>query len=190
MLAKIKALLTKLGITIEGKTDDDILKMAKEAGIDDTAVQTQSPPAASNATPSHNGGMIDSLKQIIEQQNAKIDSLTTIIGEMKGRSDKAEAAFAEDAKQKRTAEIAKILDDAIKSGRIPADNAEQKQKWQKLFSDGFDAAKLALEQIPANKSVAVAQNDTKSQSFVAPSGALALTPAGKIAQYVNAGLQQ
>lgn len=74
------------------------------------------------------------------------DRLKTENVTLTGRIDELNSA----AKAAKSAEAIALIDAAVKDGRI---NAQAKESFVKMFDNDFDAAKTALENIPARGSV-------------------------------------
>lgn len=156
MLQRIKNFLTRLGVNIEGKTDDELVKVATEAGFKEDPPSQQSSVQAitEERQPLHNAGYINELKSTIQSQSTEISELKAMMNEWKTKSDNSEKAAKEEAAKKRGQDIEQILDEAVKAGKIPADNKEKRDQWKSRFEKDFELTKELLDEVPANKALA------------------------------------
>ena len=193
LIQSIKTLLKNLGFAVDGKSDDELLRIANEAGIKETPIQPATTQPSSSETPLHNRSIIENQQQQISELNTKIDSLMKIIGDERTAREKANDALKQDAENKRNSEIKKIIDDAVKVGKIP-NSEEAKSKWEKRFKDSYEVSKDALSEIPENPSLVRQSSATtvdKSTTTVSPSGTLNRSELMRnAADFINAQTKQ
>lgn len=176
----MKALFAKLGLTA-----DQLAAATKEL---DAVPEPQSPqlPPFGDATTA--AVIAAEVKKALEPVVAKNEQLEKLLGEEAAARKAAADALKQDADKRRAAEIQTVLDDAIKAGKIPADNKAKRDEWQKKFEESFETAKFGLEQIPAaptSNKTADKTADKTSKSGEARTGMASHIRSDKIAEYVN-----
>lgn len=179
----MKALFAKLGLTA-----DQLATATKELDAVPEPQSPQLPPFGDAATAAV---IAAEVKKALEPVVAKNEQLEKLLGEEAAARKAAADALKQDADKRRAAEIQTVLDDAIKAGKIPADNKAKRDEWQKKFEESFETAKFGLEQIPAapvkadGKADGKAKADGGANASAPRTGMAARISNDKIAEYVN-----
>lgn len=105
-----------------------------------------------NKEPIHNSAIIAELRATVSELMNQNKELLKAVGEERTAREQGMKTLQEKQAKDRETEIAKIIDDAKKAGRIPAQNADKEKFWKELLTKDFDAGKLALHELPEAKS--------------------------------------
>lgn len=168
----LKAVSAKLGLTPDQQKiiDEDMKNLP--------VVETE-PPKQTEVKPAS-----DDTKYAKLEESIKL--LTNKLADNETREKQRQETEAALALQQRKDDIKKQLDDAVKTGKIPADNAAKRTEWEQKFEANYDVAKFALDQLPAAaKSATTTGSATKSGGDKPKrEGMLASVTNAKIADYV------
>ncbi len=174
----IKGLLAKLGLTAEQLT---------KVSADIDAIPEPAPviPPVNPVIPPAQPDIAAMVQQAVK---AAVTPLENALADSEARHKAASDAATAAAAAARANEIKTLIDDAVKTGKIPADNAAKKTEWENQFKASFETAKFALEQIPsapASGKTPDKPTDKTSKPGEARVGMASHIRSDKIADYVN-----
>jgi type III secretion system FlhB-like substrate exporter len=137
MLEKIKALLARLGFKLEGKTDDEIVKVAKEAGIPVEEQTTTNVPLVPVNLQNANSN-----SSVIADLNKQIHNLTNLIAKQQQEKEAELKAHAERIKAESEKKINDAIDKALKENKI---SVADKDLWRTRLTKDYDEWSKELE---------------------------------------------
>jgi hypothetical protein len=138
MLEKIKALLAKLGFKLEGKTDDEIVKVAKEAGIPVEEQTTTTVPPVVSVNPQNT----NSTDPVIADLTKQINNLTNLIAKQQQEKEAELKAHADRIKTESEKKVNDAVEKALKENKIPT---ADKDLWKTRLTKDFDEWSKELE---------------------------------------------
>ena len=111
---------------------------------------------------------IEAAVQTLQQENESLKQATTTLADENKQLKEAADAAAQQRQQEQKAEAVKLVDAAVRDGRL---NASGKEAFIALFDTDFEKAKATLEAIPAVKSVTaqIEQGKAELQDLAAKS---------------------
>lgn len=140
MLEKIKALLAKLGFKLEGKTDDEIVKVAKEAGIPVEEQTTPAVPPIPPVNPQNTNS--NSTDPVIADLTKQINNLTNLIAKQQQEKEAELKAHADRIKVESEKKVNDAVEKALKENKIPA---ADKDLWKTRLTKDYDEWSKELE---------------------------------------------
>ena len=111
---------------------------------------------------------IEAAVQTLQQENESLKQANTTLADENKQLKEAADAAAQQRQQEQKAEAVKLVDAAVRDGRL---NASGKESFIALFDTDFEKAKATLEAIPAVKSVTaqIEQGKAELQDLAAKS---------------------
>lgn len=137
LVARFKALLPD-------KTDAEIQALvAAELTEQDAATPAPPPPPPAPAQPDTGLASLQASLATLQQQ---VSGLTEALTSEKTARETAQKALADQQAADRTKQIAGVLDDAVKAGRV---EAAKRDEWKGRLEKDFDGFKAVLDGLPS-----------------------------------------